>query len=100
MEVNPQTHEFCFFFFFAKLYASYFHDIITVKKEIIIGTHKINKNQKPVCRVAPGRRPQGKSQHDLRKPEDGTHPASNTATSKRHFFLIIKGLSCLRLNLT
>lgn len=82
------------FFFLPKLYASYFHDIVTVKKkkQIIIETYKINKVQKPICRVAPGRRTQGKSQHDLRKPEDGAHPASNTSTSKRHSFLIIKGL--------
>lgn len=47
----------------------------------------------------PGRT-KGKSQHDLpRKPQDGARPASNTSTSKHHFFLIVKGPSCLRLHL-
>lgn len=60
------------FFFLPKLYASYFHDIVTVKKkkQIIIETYKINKVQKPICRVAQVEE-LGESQHDLRKPPSG-----------------------------
>lgn len=61
----------------SKLYESYFGDIIITvksklkkKKQIIIEICKINKSPKPVHRMAPGGS-QRRSQHELRKPEDG-----------------------------